>query len=1482
MTQLFLSHSSTDDPFVRDLRAALADHGQEGWIDSRQLRGGDPLWPEIEQAIEAATAFAVVVSPAALQSKWVGKELRHALKLREQRGRAQFPVIPLALDGTRLGVLEEFFGEEPVYIPLSSDAGGIEAAINPILVALGKRDPADVPALPQPLAEPLEELVLELSDLQFQERDGVRRATARARLIYEAATPGQPKVYSTQSWRLIAPTGPLEAGDLRWYLEQYAIWPSPYFKSRAQQVEEKLVQWGQLLHTAALPLAHTANVMNAWARVGDQAGRRFSVQVDASLEAGALEAGAIEAGTAVPGGPGAGAPQAEAAISREAATLLLGLPWELLHNGSSYLFQGAKPTRVRRRLPGTEGFGVAVVAPPIRILLITARPDDDACGYIDHRSSALPLVEAMEALPGLVKLHLLSPPTLPALRAELERARDQQRPYHVVHFDGHGVYDPSVGLGGLCFERPEDSSKLEQRRHSTVFSNELGPLLRDHRIPLVCLDACQSAQAGQASESVASALLKVGVASVVAMSHSLLVETSRRFVEAFYGALVQGKRVGDAMLAGQRQLKEDTFRGRIFGAGELRLDDWFVPVLYQEKDDPQLFKSTPAKQTLADFQDALAARLGELPPNPETGFIGRSRELLALQRLLRQERYAVVRGQGGEGKTALAAELGRWLVRSQQITRAAFVSVETHSHPAAVLDAIGRQLLGPAYSVAAYDNLEKATLPVERALVEQATLLVVDNMESLLLPPYIESSPALGEEAGRELAAILQLCARLNGKGDTRLLFTSREALPAPFAAGRQQRDLHRLDPNDAVKLVERALNAGGGGGGGASDAAREQIEQLVEAVHGHARSLALLAPALRSRGVEATRAALVQLMVEMEQKFPGSREQSLFASVELSLRRLSPENQERARALGVFHGGVFPVALAMMMQWEVAEVAALAGELIATGLATPNSYNHLSLNPALCPYLRGRLGAAEREGLTARWVEAMGTYANFLVQEQSQNAEVAATLTGLELPNLFALLDLVQRQEDAEATIDLVTSLYSLLQSLGKPRLLARLGQVRDAAAKELERSLGDSWNQARFEATQTRIEQQLAGRQLREALEGAQSLLQRAQSAGGEAYPGADYHLAVAGFLLARVLKRAGRSEQALPLLIDARQRFEAVATERSSQGAERMASACLTEQGDCLCSLGRLDEAAVAYEEAIQLDEQRGEARSIAVGKVQLGTVRLAQRRYLEAMAAYAEARQRFTALDEPGSVAVTWHQTGLVYQEADQPQAAEDAYRQSLAINVRLGDVAGQASTLGQLGNLYGAVLDRPEDAAGFTRQAANMYAEGRDAAKEGIARNNLAITLCRLRRLDEARQEIRRAIECKAQFGHTSQPWNSWSILAAIEADTGNTAAAAEAKGKAIACYLAYRRDGGENHNNAGCISLAVTQALRSGDPAQAATLLQQRAADPEAAGLLPFIGALQAVVAGSRDPALADQPELDYTMAAEILLLIETMAGAQG
>jgi tetratricopeptide (TPR) repeat protein len=1453
MVKLFISHSSQDDAFVRDLRTALAEHGQDGWIDSRELRGGDPLWPEIQKAIEAASAYAVVVSPDALQSKWVGKELSHALALREQRGKDKFPVIPLSLNGTKLGVLEEFFGEEPVYIPVSSDAGGVEAAMNDLLVAVGKRLPADVPAAVQPKAEPLEELVLELTDLKFHEQDGVRRASARARLVYEPATPGQPDVHSVKGWRLIAPIGPIEAEDLRWYLEKYAIWPSHYFRDRARKMEENLVKWGQLLYEAAMPVVHTANVMNAWAKIGSHAGRRFSVHVDATLEDGATES--------------------DVKMAKEAATRLLALPWELLHDSKSYLFQGARPVRVRRRIPGIEALDVPVVATPIRILLVTARPEDDSCGYLDHRASALPLVEAMESLPGLVRIHVLSPPTLSALRAELDRARDEKKPYHVVHFDGHGVFNREVGLGGLCFENPEDTSKLEQRRHVTVFTNDLGPLLRDHRIPLVFLEACQTAQAEKASESVASELLKVGVASVVAMSHSVLVETARRFVEAFYDALASGRRVGDAMLAGQRQLKDDTFRGRIFGAGELRLEDWFVPVLYQEKDDPQLFKVTPAKQTQEDFHAALAARLADLPPAPETGFIGRSRELLALQRLLREERYAVVRGQGGEGKTVLAAELARWMVRSQQMHRAAFVSVETHGNQRAVVDALGKQLVNKDFLAAG--DLDEAIQQVERALRERSALLVVDNMESVLLPPFMEreTPEALSQEAAEELKGILALCERLLKAGETRVIFTSRETLPAPFDAERHRRELHQLDRDDAVKLVERVLNVGGGNTGASSDAAREEIEQLVDAVHYHARTLALLAPSLREHGVESTRESLVELMVEMEKNFPGSREKSVFASVELSLRRMSQANQDRARVLGVFHSGVELHVLRHMMQWEEADVTSLALELIETGLATPNRYNHLSLNPALCPYLRGRMDAQEREALMARWVETMCWYSESLWQQQRQNIELAATLTVLELPNLFVLLELVQRAGDAEATINLATSLYGLLQMSGKPRLLERVGLVRDATTAVL----GEAWNHAQFEGARTRIEQELANGRLREAFEGVCKLHQRAKEAGEQRYPGSDYDLAAAYWLLGRVLNTVGSSERALPLLDEARQRFEAVAADRPGRGAEQMAAKCFIEVGDCLWVLGRLDEAVTTYEEGIRRSEELGDDRSVAVGKCQIGSIRKDQHRYTEALAALAEARERFTKLNEPESVAAIWHQTGAVYRDQGEAEAAEDAYHKSLAIKVRLGSVAGQAKTLNELGILYSG-LGQLEEVAAFFQQAVDKSVESHDISSEGYYRHNLADTLRNLKRFDEARQEIGRAIECDAQFGRATDPWKTWALLESIETDVGDPAAAAEAKRKAIACYLAYRRDGGENHDAEGRISFAVTKSLLTGDAATAHSFLQQLAVDPNWTGSLgAYPRALQVIVAGSRDRTLADAPDLNYGMATEILFLIETL-----
>src|SRR5262249_25965757 len=147
--------------------------------------------------------------------------------------------------------------------------------------------------------------------------------------------------------------------------------------------------------------------------------------------------------------------------------------------------------------------------------------------------------------------------------------------------------------------------------------------------------------------------------------------------------------------------------------------------------------------------------------------------------------------------------------------------------------------------------------------------------------------------------------------------------------------------------------------------------------------------------------------------------------------------------------------------------------------------------------------------------------------------------LTVLELPNLFALLDLVQSAGDVETTIGLATSLYGLLQNAGKLRMVERIGQVRDAAAA----NLGDTWNHARFEAARTRIDQQLASGRLREAVSGAQHLLASVSGLSTEAYPEVLYDQTGVCLVLAGVLSDVGQVDQALPLLVEALTRCEAI---------------------------------------------------------------------------------------------------------------------------------------------------------------------------------------------------------------------------------------------------------------------------------------------------------------------------------------------------
>ena len=546
------------------------------------------------------------------------------------------------------------------------------------------------------------------------------------------------------------------------------------------------------------------------------------------------------------------------------------------------------------------------------------------------------------------------------------------------------------------------------------------------------------------------------------------------------------------MLAGQRALKSDSFRGMTF-TGELHLEDWFVPVLYQEEQDPQLIREVPSQQVKFHMEERRVLSLGELPKEPQHQFLGRGRDLLKAERILARERYLVVRGSGGEGKTTFATELARWLVATRRFERAAFASVEQVTEARQVLHSIGVQLV-PNYAsrVGTEDELGRKLLV--RALAEIPSVLVIDNVESIL-------------EDGKALNEILELCEALGKAGQTRLIFTTREVLPAPFADNVLQ--IGRLDRDSAIRLVGHVLPKAP-----AASASEEDLERLVEAVGGHARSLVLIAREVGAVGVRHATENLQKVMQSIEAKYPGQRENSLLASAELSLRRLPQEIRQLIRPLSVFHGGGGGGAIAMALQLDQDQLNAVVHALIGVGLAEYIEPQYLRFDPAM---IGGDLAPEERETATAAWAGAMAAEVDFLYSQQVEDANLANNLALLDLPNLLPALEHLASGESPERLVNLATSLEGLIANLNRPRVLARVVQIRAAATQRLP-----DWSHSQYVAEDASIDRLIEQGRHTEAVRAAQALHSKSDAAGEAAYAGAAYDGAMARVTLGRALRR------------------------------------------------------------------------------------------------------------------------------------------------------------------------------------------------------------------------------------------------------------------------------------------------------------------------------------------------------------------------
>ena len=505
--------------------------------------------------------------------------------------------------------------------------------------------------------------------------------------------------------------------NLRWYLEDYISAPFGMYEDRGGQIGARLAGWGRSVFEALF---------------GSQ-----PVPRDMQL------------------------------VLRSAAPELLALPWELMVAPGHERPLALETAGISRSLPVTDA-AESVPAPGgrLRVLMVISRPA--GINDVGYRMIARPLLDRLENVRGSVDMVVLRPPTLDALQVELAAAAAAGRPYQVVHFDGHGSADDRDGQGQLVFQQPDGGKHYVSAR---TFAEVVG----DAGVPVVVLNACQSGAVGKELEAaVATALLRTGVGSVVAMAYAVYATAAAEFMTAFYNALFAGENVSSAVTAGRRQMFENP--GRPSPKGRLPLQDWIVPVHYQRREVS--FPLAPAAPP-ADPQDR-ASTLGAAPQaaelDPADGvFIGCDLYFFNLEATFRTQRAVVFKGLGGTGKTELAKAFGRWWRDTGGVEQPEWVFWHSFQPGAgspaldSVIDKIGTQRFGPGFTAQGAAARRRQVLDF---LTTRRALLIWDNFDSV----HSQADPAAPPLDDEQQAELRDFVARIAAHDATSILITSRTA----------------------------------------------------------------------------------------------------------------------------------------------------------------------------------------------------------------------------------------------------------------------------------------------------------------------------------------------------------------------------------------------------------------------------------------------------------------------------------------------------------------------------------------------------------------------------------------------------------------------------------------------------------------------------------------------------------------------------------
>ena len=261
------------------------------------------------------------------------------------------------------------------------------------------------------------------------------------------------------------------------------------------------------------------------------------------------------------------------------------LPIEALSNGGQFLALDDL-TPVSRGLQVRADRSPELIQPPLRVLLVVAKPADKAPAQVDQEAAAIR--QTIEALGPEISLRHCPTGTY----EEFRQVVDAHDP-HVVHFCGHGGYstvgDDPTPRPHLCFVRPDDKNT------NAIDADTLAVKLKNRAVRLVVLTACAGAAPGPAGgpywpgalEGIAQRLVlgPSGVSAAVAMQFDLEEDAAVAFSRAFYGKLLEpGCSLDEAVTHARMEISQVKQVGH---------RAWVNPVVFWRCTDGQVFKIAP-------------------------------------------------------------------------------------------------------------------------------------------------------------------------------------------------------------------------------------------------------------------------------------------------------------------------------------------------------------------------------------------------------------------------------------------------------------------------------------------------------------------------------------------------------------------------------------------------------------------------------------------------------------------------------------------------------------------------------------------------------------------------------------------------------------------------------------------------------------------------------------------------------------------------